>query len=294
MPWLQIRFQTEQSLVEPLLNALDATGALSVTVRAADDEWRLQAEVEETALWQRNEITAMYPEHTDVAHVLSHLRAELQTEPPPARVDLLADADWAAAWKAHYRPLAVGRNLWICPSWLTPPAPQAINILLDPGMAFGTGDHPTTALCLEWLAEQALSGLRVIDYGCGSGILAIAALKLGAAQAIGVDIDPQALTVSRENAANNGVDARLSLYAPETLPAATQADVVIANILARPLIELAPRLRSLVADGGTLVLTGLLPEQADDVRAAYEPEFRFDQRRRHEWVMQIGVRSQRR
>lgn len=290
MPWLQIRFQADQSLVQPLLAALDDTGALSVTVCAADDELRLQAGVEETALWQRNEITAMYPEHIDVERVLSQLREQLHTEPPPPRVDLLADADWAAAWKAHYRPLAVGRNLWICPSWLAPPEPQAVNILLDPGMAFGTGDHPTTALCLEWLAEQALSERRVIDYGCGSGILAIAALKLGADQAIGVDIDPQALTVSRENASKNGVDARLALYAPETLPAATAADVVIANILARPLMELAPRLRSLVASGGTLVLTGLLREQADEVRAVYEPEFRFDQRRRGEWVMHVGTR----
>lgn len=290
MPWLQIRFQVDQSLAESLLSALDDTGALSVTVRAADDELRLQAGIEETTLWQRNEITAMYPESTDVERVLSQLRAELQTEPPPPRVDVLADADWAAAWKAHYRPLAVGRNLWVCPSWLIPPEPQAVNILLDPGMAFGTGDHPTTALCLEWLAEQTLSERRVIDYGCGSGILSIAALKLGAARAIGVDIDPQALIVSRENAAKNGVDARLSLYAPEALPATTQADIVIANILARPLIELAPRLRSLVAGGGALVLTGLLCQQADEVRAAYEPEFRFDSRRRGEWVMHVGAR----
>ena len=293
MPWLQITFAAPPDRVASLVDALDISGALSVTVTGADDtEQRLQAGLEETAWWRQNNVTALYPEHVDVAGVLAQLRSELRAEPPTPQVNVLPDADWASAWMAHYRPLAVGRNLWICPSWLTPPEPEAVNILLDPGLAFGTGDHPTTALCLAWLAEQGLGDRIVIDYGCGSGILAIAALKLGARAAYGVDIDPQALRVSQENAMRNGVNDRLALSLPDELPPALAADIVIANILARPLIELAPQLRTRVRSTGTLLLTGLLREQADEVRAAYEPTFHFQTQHRGEWVLLFGTRTE--
>ena len=290
MPWLQISFATPPEQVAPLVDALEAAGALSVTVKGDDAELRLQAGLEETALWQHNDVTALYPEYTDVDAIVQQLRAELASEPPTPRVDLLPDADWASAWMAHYRPLEVGRNLWICPSWLTPPEPAAVNILLDPGLAFGTGDHPTTALCLEWLAEQPPHEGDVIDYGCGSGILAIAALKLGARRSHAVDIDPQALRVTQENAERNGVLPRLTISPPEKL-AADAADLVIANILARPLIELAPRLSTLVRPAGQLLLTGLLREQAADVRAAYDDRFEFQERQRGQWVLLIGRRK---
>ena len=288
MPWLQISFVAPPEQVTPLVDALEAAGALSVTVKGDDAELRLQAGLEETALWQHNDVTALYPEYTDVGAVVQQLRAELASELSTPRVDLLPDADWASAWMTHYRPQRVGRDLWVCPSWLTPPEPAAVNILLDPGLAFGTGDHPTTALCLEWLAEQPLRDYDVIDYGCGSGILAIAALKLGARAARAIDIDPQALRVSRENAERNGVQARLTIIPPEELAADAQADVVIANILARPLIELAPRLSALVRPAGQLLLTGLLREQAEDVRAAYDAGFEFQTRQRGEWVLFVG------
>lgn len=294
MPWLQISFAAAPDEVAPLMDALEATGALSVSVKGDDAELRLQTALEETALWQRNDVTALYPESTDVDAIVRQVRAQLATEPPAPRIDLLPDADWASAWKAQYRPLKVGRNLWICPSWLAPPDPTAVNILLDPGLAFGTGDHPTTGLCLEWLAEQELRGRDVIDYGCGSGILAIAALKLGARAAHAVDIDPQALRVSRENAERNAVATRLTITPPETLPREHQADIVIANILAQPLIDLAPRLRDLVRPAGRLLLTGLLLEQANDVRSAYDAAFAFERRERGEWVLFVGHRKRER
>lgn len=291
MPWLQISFAAAPDQVAPLVDALEGSGALSVSVSGDAAELRLQTALEETALWQHNEVTALYPDCTEVADIVQQLRGQFGHEPPPARVHRLADADWGSAWMAHYRPLQVGRNLWVCPSWLTPPEPTAVNVSLDPGLAFGTGDHPTTGLCLEWLAEQALHDRDIIDYGCGSGILAIAALKLGARAAHAVDIDPQALRVARENAERNEVRARLTVSAPEQFAAGAQADIVIANILAQPLIDLAPRLRACVRPSGRLLLTGLLREQADEVHAAYQPDFVFDMRRRGEWVLLVGHRT---
>lgn len=293
MPWLQIRFTATPDQVAPLVDALEAAGALSISVKGDDAELRLQAGLEETALWQHNNVTALFPDTTQAADVVQQLKAQLGTIPSLDRTEYLADADWASAWMAHYRPLKVGRGLWICPSWLPAPDPAAVTIMLDPGLAFGTGDHPTTGLCLEWLAEQELRGRAVVDYGCGSGILGIAALKLGARVAYGTDIDPQALRVSQENAERNGVAARLKLSPPEALPPDACADVVVANILARPLIELASRLARLVHTNGELLLTGLLREQTDDVRAAYANVFEFEARQRGDWVMLVGRRRER-
>jgi ribosomal protein L11 methyltransferase len=189
---------------------------------------------------------------------------------------------------AHYKPLQAGKNLWICPSWIAPPAPEAVNVILDPGLAFGTGDHPTTVLCLEWLAEQNLQGQDLIDYGCGSGILSIAALKLGARAALGVDIDEQALEVSRRNAILNGVSDRFQTFLPAALPADAGADIVVANILARPLVELAPGIMARVRPGGWLALSGLLREQAETVRPHYARQFALEVRHRGEWVLLAG------
>jgi len=178
-----------------------------------------------------------------------------------------------------------GANLWVVPSWLTPPEPDAANIILDPGMAFGTGTHATTAMCLEWLAAHPPRNLEVIDYGCGSGILAIAALKLGAAHALATDTDPQALTVSHENAERNQVTGRLALYLPDALPAQASADVLLANILAGPLVQLAPRLTALVRPGGRLILSGLLASQVAEVETAYATHFVFERRVHDGWAM---------
>lgn len=191
----------------------------------------------------------------------------------------------------NFHPMRFGQRLWIVPSWHAAPEPDAVNLLLDPGLAFGTGTHPTSALCLEWLDAQPLDGMQVLDFGCGSGILAIAALLLGAEHAVGTDIDVQALEASRDNAGRNGIDpARFPLYLPEQLPQG-QADVVVANILAGPLVALAPRIIERVKPGGRLALSGILLEQAEEVRAAYTSQFDLDPTAEKDgWVRITGVR----
>jgi ribosomal protein L11 methyltransferase len=192
----------------------------------------------------------------------------------------------------NFHPMRFGQRLWICPSWRDVPDPTAVNVMLDPGLAFGTGTHPTTAMCLEWLDGLDLKGKTVIDFGCGSGILAIAALKLGAAQAIGIDIDPQAIQASRDNAQRNGVSERLSLYLPKDQPDTLSADVVVANILAGPLRELAPLISVLPVAGGHLGLSGILASQAQGVADAYEGLFELDAvAEKEEWCRITGVKK---
>ncbi|MBP3863108.1 MAG: 50S ribosomal protein L11 methyltransferase, partial [Pseudomonas sp.] len=201
------------------------------------------------------------------------------------------DQDWERSWMDNFHPMRFGQRLWIVPSWHAAPEPDAVNLLLDPGLAFGTGTHPTTALCLEWLDGQDLKNCTVLDFGCGSGILAIAAMLLGAKHAVGTDIDVQALEASRDNANRNGVDPQLfPLYLPEDMPQ-VQADVVVANILAGPLVSLAPQLSSLVKPGGRLALSGILAEQGEEVAAAYAQDFDLDPiANRDGWVRISGRR----
>ena len=292
MAWLLLKFSAPDSYALALADALEACGAHSVTIEGAREEQRLQSGLEETRLWDENRVTGLFPESTDVGGVLAALRDALGAGAlPPHRVSFLEDDDWARAWMAHYRPLQVAPGLWVCPSWCTPPDPRAVSLILDPGLAFGTGTHPTTALCLGWLAGQPLAGQTVIDYGCGSGILAIAALKLGAARAVGVDLDPHALQASRENAARNGVAERYEALAPEKLPPDVHADLVAANILAATLIELAPELAARVESGGRIGLSGLLAEQTDDVRRYYAPYFALETQARDGWVLLAGRRT---
>jgi len=288
MPWLQVRFPAEREQAQRLSEALEECGAMSVSIEHVDSGsvW-VESDWNEQPVWQHSRVTALFPEHADVNQLLDQLR-QFGVEPPVPATHLLADEDWASSWKENYHPLQISTRLWICPSWRAPPDPAAVNVILDPGMAFGTGDHPTTALCLEWLAEQDLSNKDVIDYGCGSGILSIAALKLGARSALGVDIDPQALDVSRRNTELNGVGERFTAYLPDALPAHVGADIVIANILARPLAELAPHLVARVHPGGWLALSGLLREQEDMVRPHYDTQCSFERRRRGEWLLLAG------
>ena len=191
----------------------------------------------------------------------------------------------------NFKPMRFGQRLWIVPSWHEAPEPDAVNLLLDPGLAFGTGTHPTTALCLEWLDGQQLQDLQVIDFGCGSGILAIGALLLGAERVVGTDIDPQALEASRDNAQRNGLaDARLPLYLPEDMPS-EPADVLVANILAGPLVSLAPQLTALVKPGGRIALSGILAEQRDEILTAYDSAFLLDPVAEQDgWIRVSGVR----
>lgn len=290
VPWLLLKLTTDAAQAEPVAEALAAGGALSVTVEGASGEERLQSGTEPAPLWRENRIVGMFPADTDVQRVLAAVRTALELPAaPPWECAILEDHDWTRAWMAQYRPLALAPGLWIVPSWCAPPEPGAVNVVLDPGLAFGSGTHPTTALCLAWLARQPLAGRTLIDYGCGSGILAIAALKLGADCAIGVDIDPQALAASRENAERNGVAERLRVRAPAALGDA-RADVVVANILAGTLVALAPELGARVRAGGVLALSGVLAGQADDVAAAYRHAFALAREEREGWALLAGAR----
>jgi ribosomal protein L11 methyltransferase len=290
MPWLQLRWPASPDYAPRLSDALEECGAISVSVSGDENEHLLQAATEETSLWSHNWVTGLFPAGADPAGVTACLRAQLAATLPEPVARVLSDEDWTESWKANYHPLPITSRLWICPSWLVPPDPAAINIILDPGLAFGTGDHPTTFLCLEWLSHQDLTGKTVLDYGCGSGILSIAAVRLGASQAWAVDIDPQALVIARENAARNGVSDRLRVCAPEALPPELSADIVIANILARPLVELAPALKARVRSGGRLALSGMLEEQRPMVEPGYIDTFALAARTRHGWLLLAGPR----
>lgn len=291
MPWLQVRLAITPEQAATYEEALLDVGAVSVTFMDAEDQPIFEPDLGTTPLWSHTHLLALFEADTDPAALLAHL-ALLTGGPLPAhQVEQIADQDWERSWMDNFQPLRFGQRLWIVPSWHQPPEPQAVNLHLDPGLAFGTGTHPTTALCLEWLDGQSLHDCNVLDFGCGSGILAIAALLLGAKQACGTDIDPQALEASRDNATRNGIDAaRFPLYLPSEMPADT-FDLVLANILAGPLVQLAPILSQHVRQGGHLVLSGILAEQAEEVRAAYQADFILDPTAEKDgWVRISGVR----
>ncbi|WP_312957435.1 50S ribosomal protein L11 methyltransferase [Stutzerimonas nitrititolerans] len=291
MPWLQLRLAIAPEQASTLEDALLGVGAVSVTFMDAEDQPIFEPDLGTTPLWSKTHLLALFEADVDESNLLAHLQLLAGGELPDYQLERIEDQDWERSWMDNFQPMRFGRRLWIVPSWHAAPEPDAVNLLLDPGLAFGTGTHPTTALCLEWLDEQDLRGQQVIDFGCGSGILAIAALLLGAEQAIGTDIDPQALEASRDNAGRNGIDpARFPLYLPEQLPAA-QAEVVVANILAGPLVALAPQITALVKPGGRLALSGVLAEQAEEVRAAYRDTFDLDPTEEKDgWVRISGVR----
>jgi ribosomal protein L11 methyltransferase len=289
MPWLELRLRSSQP--EWVEEILTAHGAQAISFEDAGDTPILEPAPGTTPLWQDTAVRALFSPNVDWTRVRGALEeslaAELWCDWEVLRVD---DHDWVRAWQAQEQPRRFGERLWVCPTHaLVDLAAEDVLVWLDAGLGFGTGAHPTTALCLEWLAHAELSGRRVLDYGCGSGILAIAALRLGAAAAVAVDIDPQALTASRDNAERNGLSDRLQVTSPEAAPPLRDFDVVLANILARPLIELAPRLMQAAAPRACLVLTGILHEQADSVRAAYAPRVvQWQQQNDEPWVALIG------
>ena len=291
MPWLQIRLAITPDQASVLEDQLLELGAVSVTFMDAEDQPIFEPDLGTTPLWSHTHLLALFEDGTDGDAVLAHLSLLRGGELPEHQVERIEDQDWERSWMDNFHPMRFGRRLWIVPSWHQAPEPQAVNLLLDPGLAFGTGTHPTTALCLEWLDGQELAGCRVLDFGCGSGILGIAALLLGAASALGTDIDPQALEASRDNAARNGLPAEaFPVYLPEHLPQQA-VDVVVANILAGPLVQLAPTITALVKPGGRLALSGILAEQAEEVRAAYAGAFELDPTAEKDgWVRISGIR----
>ncbi|MEH6388241.1 MULTISPECIES: 50S ribosomal protein L11 methyltransferase [Pseudomonas] len=291
MPWLQLRLAIKPEQAEPLEDALLGLDAVSVTFMDAEDQPIFEPDLGTTPLWSNTHLLALFEAGTDPQTLIETLQAHWQQPLPAYEFENIADQDWERSWMDNFQPMRFGKRLWIVPSWHDAPEPDAVNLLLDPGLAFGTGTHPTTALCLEWLDSTAVKGKRVIDFGCGSGILAIAALLLGAEHTVGTDIDTQALEASRDNAQRNGLpDQSLDLYLPENLPT-EPADIVVANILAGPLVSLAPQLSSLVKPGGLIALSGILAEQADDIITAYRDTFVLAPvAERDGWIRVSGMR----
>lgn len=276
MDWQQFVMNLETLNPEEVEAIFTRHGAQSVTLRDAGDNPVLEPAPGETPLWTETSITGLFSPDADLAEMQRDLLATLGLQTLPAhRIDSLADRDWEREWLKDFGPMQFGERLWICPAGTDAPN-SAVVVRLDPGLGFGTGTHPTTSLCLEWLDGLELSGRTLLDYGCGSGILAIAALKLGCASATALDIDPQALTATAQNAAENGVSERLTVLASDP-GISRKFDIIVANILAAPLLELADSIASRLSSGGDLALSGILLQQIAEIQAAYEPWIEFDQ-----------------
>ena len=288
MAWLQLSVQTNKANAEAISAALGSLGAVSVTLQDAADEALLELEPGEHPVWQSVQLTAIFPADSDSGQLRIAVREALGDPGIDISIEPLEDKDWSETWRADFHAMRFGSRLWVCPAHESQPDPDAVVVDMDPGLAFGTGTHATTAMCLEWLDGHPPEGLRVIDYGCGSGILAIAACKLGAGDVTGIDIDPQAIQATRENARRNGVQGVLLAGLPDDFET-HEADLLLANILASPLIELAATLNGLVRPGGRIVMTGILAEQAEDVMSAYQEWIVFDEPvRREEWTLLVG------
>ena len=284
------------SLVSSLKNLNDLEeillecGALSVTLQNAAESPVLEPNRCPNTLWPETKVSALFDAKVDIEQIRAKLSMTVQTN-TPIEISVLQDQDWVRMWMEKYQPMRFGQRLWICPSWKRFSRPDAIVVILDPGLAFGTGSHPTTALCLEWLASHCLDDFQVIDYGCGSGILAIAAIKLGAQFAWAVDIDPQAQKVTRDNARKNNIHTnRISTKTPESLPL-VKADLVVANILSGPLMELSRILADIAKPGGRIILSGILIDQARAVANKYADFFAMGSPKTKEgWVLLEGER----
>lgn len=269
--WFQLKIEhCASDEIEALSDKLEELGALSIMLTDKNDNPVLEPEPGTTPLWPEVIMHTLYAqaeEAQQAKHYLAHHKPQLQCS-----IEIIADKDWERAWMDEFKPQRFGQRLWICPTWLTPPDPQAVNLMLDPGLAFGTGTHPTTSLCLSWLEQEELTGKSLIDYGCGSGILSLAALKLGAHQVHAVDIDPQALQATLNNAQTNHIsEPQLLISSPELLH--EPVDLIIANILLAPLITLSERFQQLLHPGSLLVVSGLLTEQVPMLTSAYQNTF---------------------
>ncbi|MEP5766141.1 MAG: 50S ribosomal protein L11 methyltransferase [Halieaceae bacterium] len=269
MSWLQYRLETSATRAADCEDALLSLGAAAVTLEDNADEPLFAQGETERQLWQQTRVSGLFPADIDTDALWNALPEELR-QCCSARAEILEDKDWEREWMQHYQPRQFGPRLWLCPSWLQAPDPQAVNIMLDPGLAFGTGTHPTTAMCIQQLGEQDLANKRVIDFGCGSGILAVTALLLGASTALATDTDSQALVATRANAERNGIAAeRLQVCHPDQLQGDERAELVIANILAGPLCDLAGLLCDQLESGGTMILSGILSEQVEMLQQHY-------------------------
>ncbi|MBJ7550652.1 50S ribosomal protein L11 methyltransferase [Marinomonas ostreistagni] len=288
MPWLQIRVHTTPDHVPAFEDAMLDCGALVVTFEDVHDDPVYEPDLNTTPLWKHTRVTGLFEADADleqIRHVVEHKAEQLGQPNIDLKIEILEDKDWIREWMDSYHPIQFGKRLWVCPSWREVPDEHAVNLILDPGLAFGTGTHPTTALCLEWLDSIDCQDKSIIDYGCGSGILGIAGLLLGAKSMVGIDIDPQAVEATQANAERNNIkpdhyEVKLPPYEGDL-----QADIVVANILAGPLAELSDTISKLVKQGGMLALSGILESQAHSVVEAYKPWFKIESIvEKEEWV----------
>jgi ribosomal protein L11 methyltransferase len=291
MAWHQISVITNEDLAPRLADLFDNLGAVSVTYMDAEDEPVYEPAIGETKIWSNTEVIALYELDAEPTLIKTRVYDQFKAEQLHHwRHEQIADQEWERAWMEFYKPMKFGDSLWVCPTDQERYEPGTVCLTLDPGLAFGTGTHPTTALCLGWLASHDLTGKTVIDYGCGSGILAVAAVLLGAKRAHAVDIDPQAITATQSNALKNKVADKITCYLPEQF-APFQADIVLANILAKPLIEMAEPISSLLAPGSQLVLSGILHEQAESVMNAYRQYLTFSTPiLQEDWIRLDGIK----
>ena len=305
MSWVSLIIKVDDAHAEILSEALLEQGALSVDIHDAaagtEREQLLFGEPGAPAeqIWQNAEVTALFAKDTDIAAVILAIEHSVRVPIQPSyRLEDIEEQDWVRVTQSQFNPIQISSRLWIVPTWHQSPDPTAINLILDPGLAFGTGSHPTTQLCLVWLDQNRQQDETILDYGCGSGILAIAALKLGASHVAGIDIDPNAVEASRKNAEHNNCNPSNIVFATayerlhENLKADTQVDVVVANILANPLIMLAPILTNACRSGGRIVLSGVLQEQAQEVVQAYQQWFNMQISGEQEgWVLLTGSKK---
>ena len=292
--YLQVAVTATKRNAEIISKWMDSEGALSVTVESANEEECYDAAAPADPSWELQRLTALFDSELDGTDLKNRITKLPLVD--SASITRLEQQDWETSWLDNFTPIQVSEKLWICPSWLTPPDQNSINLIIDPGLAFGTGTHATTFQILEYLSKQSLTGKTIVDYGCGSGILGIAAVALGAHRAIGVDVDPKALRAAANNARANRVESSLELVSADQFDISypsLEADMVIANILVGTLMSLRQRLTSLVSYGGVLVLSGILENQADRIVASYGDEFEFCRFQRHEWVVLVGTRRQR-
>lgn len=288
--WKQISLITDSEKAEQVSDLLESLGAVSVTYMDAADDPVLEPLPGEQRLWPNTKVIALFTKDVDTDPIVSYLQ-HCYGDSMPIAAHELEDQDWVRAWMDNFKPIQCGKRLWICPSWCEVPDPNAVNVMLDPGLAFGTGTHPTTFLCLEFLDSlDNLQDHEILDYGCGSGILAIAALKLGAKKAYGVDIDPQALIASKDNASRNNVAEKLELFDGND-PRLKPCPVVVANILAGPLAQLEPNIAALCQKGGRLALSGIISSQIDEIVEAYSKDFKIDEiKTLDEWVRVVATK----
>ena len=296
MAWQQLRLQVRSNQIDPLEQLLLDYGGLSISYLDAKDQPVFQKVPGSTPLWEFVDLVCLFEKETNLDGLLFLLQQHPAIEDKGSlTLNILEDQAWERSWMSDFKAMQFGERLWVCPSWQEPPEPSAINIMLDPGLAFGSGSHATTSMCLQWLEKNTRDDSTVIDYGCGSGILAIAAALLGAPRVIAVDNDPQAITATIENAKRNNIpEGVIETYLPDQLPAdraALLSDIVVANILAEPLMQLAENLSHLVKPKGQIALSGLLADQADELLEHYSSWFEMDEAiLSEEWAQLSGIR----